>query len=220
MNKIGELESIKNMWNDSGISLGEKIIGISTNYYAAGLSLSATAAFIKATPAELEALLELSNLEENLINLISEVNPPKTTWAILASANEAEVEQALTALKENKSSSENNNHTFTKSEYVYQKMIELSGRSVEEKVANLSSDDLLHIYKKADSFNALSNKFMKQFIPSIVKQKKMGNVLSSKQMEALVRVLENFADKGIVSRNSIDDDQEICDRVLDALGRE
>ena len=220
MNKIEALESIRDTWNDEEISLGEKIVGISTNFYSEGLSLAATAAFIKATPAELEALLELSNLDDNIINVISEVNPPKTTWAMLASANEDEALQALMALKDSEENTENKRLYTTTSEYVYLKMIEVSGMSTEQKVANLSGDDLYHVYKKADSFNALTSNFLKKFLPSIAKQKKMGKTLSSKQLESLVNVLQEFAEKGIIKRNSIDGDQDICDRVLDALGKE
>ena len=44
--------------------------------------------------------------------------------------------------------------------------------------------------------------------------------MSEKQLATLRRILTNLADKGAIVRNSIDGDQDLCDKVLDALGRE
>ena len=35
----------------------------------------------------------------------------------------------------------------------------------------------------------------------------------------LLKIIQTMVDKGAITRNSIDGDQEICDRVLDALGK-
>ena len=43
---------------------------MSNAYYDVGLDLATTAAYIKATPAELDALLALGGLEDNLIESV------------------------------------------------------------------------------------------------------------------------------------------------------
>lgn len=213
MDRFEALERIKVTWQDSTIPLGEKILTISSDFYAVGLDLATTAAYIKATPAELDALLSLGGLDEDIIELISRVSPPKTTWSLLANASEDEVKQALDALPKNKGTS----HTSI-SEFVYQQMIEISGPTSEQMVGMLTGAELAHAHKKGQDFNALSdweNKFMK----SIVGQKKRGKTLSAKQLVHVTKILSSLADQGVIKRNSIDGDTEICDKILDAIGK-
>ena len=91
MDKIEALELIKETWDNNSLSLGDKISTISNAFYTVGLDMATTAAYIKATPAEFYAFLSLSELDEDIINLISKVNPPKTTWLLLASGNDDEI---------------------------------------------------------------------------------------------------------------------------------
>ena len=118
MNKVEALEEIKRIWSDSNILLGDKINDISSLFYSEGLDLAGTAAFIKATPSELDALLSLGDLDEGILNLISKVNPPKTTWTMLGNASDEEVIEALNALDDDKANNKENIH-FTFSEFVY-----------------------------------------------------------------------------------------------------
>lgn len=218
MDRIKALEIIKETWNNEVISLGEKINSISEAFYSAGLDVDTAAAFIKATPAELDALLELSEFEEDVIEEISKANPPKTTWSVLASASEDEIMQALKALEEDKDSSQAKSLHYTKSEFVYQKMVEVSGPTAEQKLAGLSGEELKYLLKKGTDFGALTDWQIK-FLKSISAQKKKGKALSDKQMVHLIKSLEAMVDKGAITRNSIDGDQEICDKILDALGK-
>lgn len=216
MDKFEALDYINTAWNDSNNPLGEKILTISNAFYAVGLDLSTTAAYIKATPAELDALLSLGGLDEDIIELISKVNPPKTAWSLLASANDDEVRQALDALNGSKSGKKLSHSTI--SEFVYQQMIEATGPTMEQLVGMLSGYELGHALKKGQDFNAFSdweNKFMK----GIVAQKKRGKTLSNKQLAQVLKILANIAEKGVIKRNSIDGDKEICDKILDAIGK-
>lgn len=216
MNKIEALESIKDAWNSSELSLGDKIIMISNDYYAVGLDLPTTAAYIKATPAELEAFLLLSELDDEIIAIISKVNPPKTTWALLANASENEIRQALSALALNRNDS--SSKIGAVSEFVYQRMLEVAGPTVEQKIGMLSAQDLRHALKKGEAFNAIEGWDLK-FFKNIVSVKKRGMMLTPKQLAQIVRILNVLADKGALKRDSIDGDSEICSRILDALER-
>lgn len=218
MDKIEALEVVKEVWNDPDITLGQRINSISEAYYSTGLDLATTAAYIKATPAELDALLELSEFDEDIIEKISKANPPKTTWSVLASASDEEVIQALQALERDDVSAQQKDSHLTMSEFVYNTMVEISGPSLEQRIGNLSGDDLKHILKKGQDFNALSE-WETKFLKSIAAQKKRGKVLSDKQSAQLIKISEGLVSKGAITRNSIDGDQEICDRILDALGK-
>lgn len=216
MDKIEALELIKNTWRDESIDLGKKIISISTAFYSSGLSLDTTAAYIKATPSELEALLSMGALDDSIIEKISEVNPPKTVWTLLSSASEEEVLEALDALKDNAGSMEDDSVEL--SQFVFQKMIEVAEPRTEQKLAVLTSSELKYAREKGENFGALSEWDVK-FMKSITSQKHRGKVLSEKQLGILVGILNQLVDKGAISRQSIDNDQEFCDKVLDALGR-
>ncbi len=50
-------------------------------------------------------------------------------------------------------------------------------------------------------------------------QKKRGKVLSEKQLAALIDLLSYLADNNVIQRDSIDGDKELCNKVLDAIGR-
>ena len=53
----------------------------------------------------------------------------------------------------------------------------------------LTGKELGHILKKAQDFGALTTKWEKEFLPSIVRQKKSGKTLTSKQLEKLIGVI-------------------------------
>ena len=219
MDKWEALETIKAAWNNDSMKLGEKIISISTDFHSAGLDLATTAAYIKATPIELEAFLELGELDDEVIERISEINPPKTTWTILANANDEEINKALSVIADTKTKSIEESEKYTLSEYVYQKMLEVSGPTMEQRVANLSGDDLKHALNKGENFNAFTD-WERKFFSSVASQKKRGKVLSDKQVTQVIKILNKLVDKKAIQRNSIDGDQEICDRILDALGHD
>ena len=213
MEKFEALELINKTWADSGLSLEDKLITISDAFYSVGLDMSTTATYIKATPAEFNAFLSLSYLDDDMIKLISKVNPPKTTWLFLASGNEEEIRKALTALSETpRSKSE------TISEFIYQQMIDVAGPSIEQRVSQLAGDELFALAKKAKAFNTVDEKSIK-FLNSVAGQKKRGKVLSDKQLPILIDILNKLVDNKIIQRKSIDGDTELCDKVLDAIER-
>lgn len=218
MDKIEALERINEAWNSKYLSLGEKIIRISNDFYAVGLDISTTAAYIKATPSELDALLSLSALDDDIIDTISRLNPPKTIWALMANASEEETRQALISFEKNREDGASLRTGTPLSEYIYQQMLEVSGPTTEQLVGMLNGNDLAHAKKKGEDFSAFSEWELK-FFKSIVAQKKRGKTLSNKQIAQVIKILNNLADKKVIVRKSIDGDREICDRILDAIGR-
>lgn len=216
MNKFEALEEIKNIWNDSSTDLGTRIRKISNSFYSVGLDLSTTAAYIRVTPAELDALLALGALDDDLIDMISKVNPPETTWQLIANASTEEAKQALDALAQNKTVEPEKKVHSALSQFVYSQMLELSGPTPEQIIGMLSSSDLFHLWEKGKIFNVLSN-FEIKFLASVAGQRKRGKTLSSKQISTLISILKSMIEKKVIIRNSIDGDSEICNKILDAL---
>lgn len=212
MEKLEALEIIKEAWNNDDLSLEEKIIKISESFYSVGLDIATTATFIKATPAEFDAFLSLSDLDDDMIGEISKVNPPKTTWPLLASGNDDEIKKALAALS---AQSRLDNESI--SEFIYQQMIEVAGDTPEKRISQLTGDELFSLAKKAKHFS-MDEKEIK-FLNSVAGQKKRGKVLSDKQIEIVMGILNNLVDNKVIQRNSIDGDQELCDKILDAIDR-
>ena len=213
MDKLEALEAIKNAWGNDDLSLEDKIIKISDAFYSVGLDISTTASFIKATPAEFDAFLSLSNLDDNMIRIISEANPPKTTWPLLASGNDDEIKKALAALS---ALSRSKNESV--SEFIYLQMIEIAGETSEHQIAQLTGEELLYLARKAQNFNSVRPSQLK-FLNGVASQKKRGRVLSEKQIVALINILNDLANNNVIQRNSIDGDKELCDKVLDAIDR-
>ena len=212
MEKLEALEIIKEAWKNDDLSLEEKIREISESFYSVGLDIATTATFIKATPAEFDAFLSLSDLDDDMIGEISKVNPPKTTWPLLASGNDDEIKKALSALS---AQSRSDNESI--SEYIYQQMIEVAGDTPEKRISQLTGDDLFNLAKKAKHFS-MDEKDIK-FLNSVAGQKKRGKVLSDKQIDVVIGILNNLVDNKVIQRNSIDGDQELCDKILDAIDR-
>lgn len=212
MDKYEALEVIKEAWDNNDLSLEEKIIKISDAFYSVGLDIATTANYIKATPAEFDVFLSLSNLDDEIIAEISKANPPKTIWLLLASGNDDEIKKGLAALS---NSSKLKNESVC--EFIYQQMIEVAGDTPEQQISQLTGDELFYLANKAKSFS-MSDKELK-FLNSVAGQKKRGKVLSDKQIEVLITIFHSFADNKVIQRDSIDGDGELCDKILDAIDR-
>lgn len=213
MEKFDALELIKETWISESLSLEEKIIKISDAFYSVGLDIATTANYIKTTPAEFYAFLSLSNLDEDMIKMISEVNPPKTTWPLLSSGNDDEIRKALTALSD---STRSKNESV--SEFIYQQMIEVAGATSEQCLSQITGGELFTLAKKAKNFSSVTSNTLK-ILNNLAGQKKRGKVLNDKQIALLKDLLNILADNRVIQRDSIDGDQELCDKVLDALKR-
>ena len=147
-----------------------------------------------------------------MISEISKANPPKTTWPLLASGNDDEIKKALTALYD---SSRLANEAL--SEFIYQQMIEVAGDTPEKIISQLTGDELYYLANKAKNFS-INEKDVK-FLYSVAGQKKRGKVLSDKQIVVVINLLNTLADNNVIQRESIDGDQELCDKILDAIDR-
>ena len=205
MNRLDALESIKRAWDDAGMPLDERASSVSSDFYSAGLDLGTAAAYLNATPSELEALLELGGLDEDLLSEIAAANPPRTAWTFLNCASEDEARRSLEALTAQRGRDSRDR-------------MDAAEPTADQRVAALSGADIRHALEKARQYKA-DDKFMVKFMTSVAGQRGRGKVLSDKQSSKLRELLEKIADAGAICRDSIDGDADACDRILDALGR-
>ena len=212
MNRFDALDEIKSAWEDAALPLGEKALTISEVFYDVGLDIQSAAAYAGATPAELSILLSLGGRSDEVLQALSKTNPPLTACAVLADASDEDILAALQALREQREPAAD----VTASELVYQAIIELVGPSPEMKVSTLPSSVLLHALGKGKAYGKLDD-WSEKFLRNIAARKRSGNSLTDRQASKLVEVLGKLRDGNAISRNSIDGDQAICDKILDAL---
>lgn len=217
MSKLDSLTIIKDAWNSAGYSLFERAMIISEEYYKAGMDLASTAAFIGATPTELDSLLTLSELDDSLLQKVSDVRPPKTSWMMLASANDDEIIAAVDALA-NKMPSTGCTHGSSIDERLYSAMIHVAGPTSEQLLASASHEMLSAMAERAAAYKAIPEKEIK-FLNSVASSRKRGKILTQKQIKWLKDILNRMADGKTITRDGIDADQAFCDIALDILGR-
>ena len=97
-------------------------------------------------------------------------------------------------------------------------MIEVAGETPEQLVSQLTGGEMFYLANKGRNFNSVNQKSLK-YLNSFAAQKKRGKVLSEKQTAILIDILNELADNNVIQRDSIDGDKELCNTVLDAIGR-
>lgn len=216
MGATESLMKIYEYWTDDNSTLRDKARLISEEYYSTSLKLDATAAYIGATPSELDALLSLSELDDEDLTRISDAKPPITTWMMLATASEEELSSALRALNEERSRSIRTHATGTIEERLYTAMVQVAGPTKEQILSTFPYDVIFAMVKRAEAYKALSPKDSKA-LKSFGSWRKSGKPLTDRQTTYLHGILTKLVSAGVIMRDSIDGDKEQCDFVLDTL---
>lgn len=194
--------------------LGEWCLRISDIFANSQMSLITTSRILGVHPAELFAVLNLATMDEKVLKQISDVNPPKTTWLSLSKADEEGVAAALNSL----ALSKQNKVLLSPCKIVDDAIESVGGGGPTTRVAKLSSESIVHAAKKAELYNALNPK-SRQALKRFGTMRKTGKLLTPKQIGYMQGMLEELADRGVIKRDSLDGDVEICVQILDALGR-
>lgn len=197
------------------MSLRDKATLISEEFYSTSLKLGSTAAYIGATPSELDALLSLSELDDEVLEKVSETNPPKTTWMMLANASDEELDVALSELR-NRRTRDDSPRNETLDERVFSAMVQIAGPTQEQILSVLKPDIISAMVKRAESYNTLAPKNLSA-LKSFASWRKRGKPLTEKQTAYLKSILTQLVDSSVIVRDSIDGDKEACDFVLDTL---
>lgn len=202
-------ESLRSVWRADDLGFGTWVRQVANRYAVCGLNLEAAASLVGATPAELEAVLQLALLDDDELDVFHSV-PPKTTWFQFAGASPAGIRAGLEALE--------NRGDASAFDVVETAIHQAQGPTEQERVAALSWQVFAHAAKKADQYNQLNDKHRKA-LKGFGSRKKGGRPLTGAQAAYATGLLTQLADAGVISRNSMDGDQELCDQTLEALGR-
>ena len=200
-------------WNNfDSKPFNEWVIEVAENFFLSGLTLKMAANFLSTQPAELQAVINLAALEEDNLALLAQLKPPNTTWFSLASASTDGLKAAIRALAEARE---------VQSPFL---LVDGAIRSVEgpniyERIAGLRSEVFGHAAKKAQTYSVLNEKGIKA-LKGWQTRVRSGKTLTPAQMAYADGLLRELVESGAVTRNSKDNDKDICDEILNALGYE
>lgn len=204
-------EMLESVWSSTDISLAEKARTFSKLHMQSRLTLEGSARMTGATPAQIQALLELATLEDDDLERVSRLDPPAITWFLFASAETETIQAGLEALM---GLSDKSEHVLLK---VYEAMRSASGLTQDERIAMISGPTLGHLAKKAKQYDKLA-KNARSLLVSVAQRRNKGELPTEKQLSWLKSILLELVQAGVISRDSKDNDQEMCNEVLDALG--
>lgn len=197
-------------WDSDREPFDEWVQDVSEAFFETSLGLEDAALWLQSRPAELAAVLRLATLDEDELTLLAEDVPPKTTWFAFSRSDSDGIEAGLDALA--------NLEDGRSAHWAVEESIEeVSGPRPVDRVVEVETDTLVHFAEKAEQYNALWEKGRKALRD--IAKKKQWNDLTEPQKVYLHDLVEQLADQGVISRDSPDDDQALCDEVLDALGR-
>jgi len=208
--QMDSIEGLEAAWADSTLSLAERARLVSRLQMKSRLTLEGAARACDASPAEMQALLELSTLDDDDLELVSRANPPATTWLLFSGADSESIRVGVEAFE-----SASAGEPILASVYVAMRS-EL-GPDLDERIAGIGGETIAHLARKAVEYGKLTE-WQQNFLASIGRCKKLGKALTEKQLNQLRIALFDLVETGVVRRDSPDGDQAQCDEVLDAMG--
>jgi hypothetical protein len=207
---VDAIEGVVVAWNDQEISLAERARAVSRLFMKARLTLEGAGRLCNASPASIHALLELSTMEDDDLQLVSDASPPVTTWLLFAGADSESIRAGISAFVSLAAGQ-------PALASVYDAMQRDLGPTVHDRLASVSGEALAHLAKKAKEYGKL-NDWQRRFLASVAVQRRTGKRLTEPQLEKLKEALIELVDGGVVRHGSPDNDQTLCDEVLSALG--
>ena len=204
------IEALVSAWNDRETGFDRWVRGVALAFTSFGVSLEGAARLLDVSVAELQAVLSLAAMDDDDLALLAASPPPKSTWFLFASAEGDAVQAGLRAL-------EGLGPDDSPFIAVNQAIREASGPDVLERVAAISADTLGKLAHKAKEFGALKPRGRAALV-SFAQRKNSGRPYTDKQLVYLHDMLRDLVAARVVCRDSPDDDQAVCDEVLDALG--
>jgi hypothetical protein len=200
------------LWNrSSSMPFDEWVEAVSSEVLNSKLGVVRAARQIGAQPAEVFAVLKLATLEREELEEFSNRVPPRTTWLKLADASREEIAECLDALT-------NRPAGTSPSQILDQHMVANAPTDSWEKVLGLPSSTLHHMYEKSIEYGCL-NPRASSALRNFANKRRTGQAFTLPQAQFLKSLLTQLVDAGAISRASRDNDQDMCDQVLDALGR-
>lgn len=199
-------------WNSrSTSSFDEWVRTVAQAVANSRMTLEAVARLLAVGVAEIQAVINLSLLEDDELLLIAQADPPKTTWFMFSGAPRDAIEAGLKEIAESKAGE-------PVADRLRAAMREVTGLDPSERCGLLPAATIRHMEKKAEQYGLLSEKSRK-FLKSMGGKRRTGATPTPRQAAYLYNLLDQMADDGAIRRDSPDGDQDMCNEVLDALGR-
>ncbi len=209
-----ESGALERTWAAPRQPLGDWVRSVGQAFHESGLTVEAAADTVAATQAEFESAIRLDTLEDDSLNLISEADPPTTTWMLLSQVPTEEITKALDGLKDRPRS--------TAFESVRTVLRELVGISPAERVTVLGAEAFHVAAKKADQYGVWPRSGRKapknvSALKSFATRRKGGRPLTPRQATYALGLLRQLVDRGVVAVPSPDGDDEICASIIAAV---
>ncbi len=205
------IQELIDSWKSPMIPFDRYVRRVSAAFFKSRLRLEAAAYWLSTTSAELAGLLQLATLDDESLSLMSDRIPPKTTWFALAEGDIDGIKAALLSLGQKRP----NELSRDVVETAIRRYVEPSS---EDKVGKLDGSVVKYMSSKAKHYGSL-NPNARHALFKFGGLMDKGHKLTAKQVAFMLDLLNQMVDDGAIRRDSPDKDQEMCDAVLDALGR-
>lgn len=207
-----EIHPLREAWNEfDALAFDEWIINFSELYFRNGLELRQAARIIGVRPAEVQAALNLATLEVESLHVLAGLKPAKTTWFLLAAAdNEALIAaaSALTTMSPNEP---------RPSVIVYGVIREVEGPTTLDKVSGLSSSAFTYAYKAAEAYGILTENSRKA-LKNFASMKKTGRIMTAKQSAYAQDLLRQLVVAGVIGKSDDSSHAQDVEAIISALG--
>lgn len=212
MSQNSEVHAIVVAWGGrKDRQFSDWVRSVADSFNESGLNLEAASRLLDTNPAELEAVRQLALLDEEELAAIGPEAPPRTAWFALAGMDAGKIKRALKALESKKPAQTPSSvvNSFNESSKIAPRL---------ENVAQLPSVVFKTLAGKAKRYALLSDKARKALF-DFGRRRDKEMPLSDKQAAWAESLLEELIAGGAIKRNSPDDDADICNQVLDLLGK-
>lgn len=149
------LGNLQETWlSRNEMPVGDWVQAVSTAYFNCNTNLDSAAQLLDTQPAEIQATLNLACMDESDLALVSEFNPPITTWFFVAECPSDRLRELLEEIQKS-------DHIESSAGRAQALLNTFLGPSILDSIATLNSADFAHLAKKATSYNALNDKHRK-----------------------------------------------------------
>lgn len=204
-------DSLRAAWNSPRVPLFAWVRNVEGAYNESGLDVLDAAESIGATAAELEAVIRLSLLDDPTLGLISNQNPPMTTWLLLSELASDDIPKVLEALG-----------SVEEAQSDYQRMEkavrEVTGRAAESAVQTLDPALFDFASRKAQAYSVWPpDRKHYRALRNFASRRRSGRPLTSRQTAYAKGLLVEIIDSGAIRVPSPDGDDDQCESVIKAV---
>ena len=208
------VDPLRAAWHAPRAPLMTWVRGVGRAHRTRPVSLDVAADAVGTTVAELDAVLRLDGFEDDVLALVSDVDPPSTTWMLLSEVSSDRLREALEGY-----ASRSGGTAFA----VVRTVIEdLVGQSSFARVAVLQGDAFRHAAVKAQQYGvwppsgSRPNRHVNA-LRSFASRRLSGQPLTTRQAGYALGLLSELLDRGVIRVPSPDGDDELAATIIAAV---